>query len=204
VIRALVLALAAIAVAVGCGTIPRVPLTDDFPACSGDYDDMTEAWTRTETLRGEYQEMIKVSATFKSTQWRAAYVGRHATNKGLDAAAASALCAAEKAKYDAGHDVELIVTTWDRKENNLHRKDKATWKVALINDAGQMVEPTKVDKDRRPIHEIRSEFPDHDYFSEAYVAYFPREPAVTGPSAKQIRLRVYGSRGAVELVWQAP
>jgi hypothetical protein len=201
VIRALVLGAA---IAAGCGTVPRVPLTDTFPDCGGDYEDVTAAWTRTEILRGEYQEMLNVSATFKSPQWRAAHAARAARHKGLDATATAALCTAEKTTYDAGHEIELIVTTWDRKENNLHRKQNATWKVALINDAGQIVEPTKIERDRRAVHEIRSEFPEHDTFAEAYVAHFPREPAVTGPSARAIKLRVYGSRGAIELVWQAP
>ena len=75
---------------------------------------------------------------------------------------------------------------------------------SLLDDQGREIEPLEIIKDKRPAITVRAEFPAHGDFSTPYIVRFPRTAALLGPSAKQIRLRMSGERGGVELRWQSP
>ena len=194
--------LVVIAMIGGCGAAPQPVCLDCGWPDGGkrdDYGAVTRAWTRHDDLNGDYQEVIAVDATFKSPAWRAAYVAREARNRGLDATAVDKLRDANKTTAEQAHEFELIVTTWDRKENELHRPG-AVWKLTLIDDQGKSYEPTKITRDKRPKSILRAEFPQVGDFAEAYVASFP---VVIAPGTKSLRLRVASARGDVELRWDA-
>jgi len=97
-----------------------------------------------------------------------------------------------------------MVTTWDRRENDLDRGKKSIWHVALIDDNGQEIQPLEIVKDRRPAFVVRAEFPLLGEFATPYIARFPRTAAVFGPNAKQVRLRLSSARGGLEVAWHAP
>ncbi len=200
--RALALALT---LSVACGsTAPRVPLTPDWPAeaaAADDYNDVTETWTRTSSLRGAYQEVLELSAVFKSPEWRAAYASRDAEHRMLEGEARRQRIAQAEAEMAGPWEVALLVTTWDRRENDLDRGKRSVWRIVLVDDAGNEIEPIEIVKDRRPAFTLRADFPAFGDFATAYVARFPRTATVLGPGVKQVRLRMSGSRGGVELVW---
>jgi hypothetical protein len=191
-----------------CGaSVVRKPLTDDFPAAPldpDDYLDVTEDWTRTSTLRGQYQEVLEVAATLKSPEWRAAHAARDAEHRGLVGAARDQRIAQAKADAAGPFEFQLMVTTWDRRENDLDRGQKSTWRVRLLDANGNEIEPLEIIKDRRPAFVVRTEFPAFGDFAQAYILRFPREANVLGPNVKQVRLRVSGERGGLEVSWDAP
>ena len=197
------IAAVALAIALGCGgTPPRVPLTAQWPAQPGDFDDLTEAWTRHDSLSGGYQQIIELYATFKSPEWQLAYLTRTARQRGLDQASTDKLIADAKAMGDKQYEFELVVSMWDRMQNHLHRKD-AVWQVTLIDDKGTSIVPLKIQRDKRPRTILRAEYPEVDDFAEAYIATFPRPPELLGPDVKQLRLRVSSPKGYVEVAWDA-
>jgi hypothetical protein len=197
-------AVALAALVAGCaGAPPPVTLAGDWPAQCGNFDDVTDAWTRHGTFRRDYQEVLSVEATFKSPEWRCAHAMRVAKARGLDAAATAKLIEDEKATAAKAHDVELIVTTWDRKENELARPN-AVWTATLIDGQGRSIAPAKITRDKRPKHVLRAEFPTVGDFAEAYVASFPADPPVLAPGVKSVRLRLSSERGNVEVAWTAP
>lgn len=183
------------------GAPPPVCLDCGWPEGSAraEFGDVTRAWTRHDDFNHDYQEVIAVDATFKSPAWREAFVEREARTRGLDAAAVGKLRDENRATAEAAHEFEVIVTTWDRKENELHRPG-AVWKLTLIDDQGKSYEPTKIVRDKRPKTILRAEFPRVGDFAEAYVASFP---VVIAPGAKTLRLRVASARGDVELRWDS-
>jgi hypothetical protein len=185
-------------------TYPQVRLTEDWPPTVGDYDDVVRAWTRKAQLRGEYQEVCELVATLKSPEWRAAYAVHDADNRGLIGAARDQRLAQSRADIAGPFELEVMVTTWDRRENDIDRGKKSVWRVVLIDDQGQEVEPIEIVKDRRPTFVVRAEFPALGEFALPYIARFPRSAAVFGPSAKQVRLRMSSSRGGLEVDWTAP
>lgn len=189
-----------------CGpTAPPVHLTEDWPAKDTplDYDGTTRAWTRTGVIRGQYQEVLDLAVTFKSPEWRAAHAARDADHRGLTGEQRDQVFAQAQAEMAGPYEIELMVTTWDRRENDLDRGKKSVWHVVLVDEQGHEIEPIEVIKDRRPTFTLRSEFPALGDFAVAYVARFPRQPPLLGPSVRQLRLRISGERGGVEVAWSA-
>lgn len=192
--------------AAACGSsMTRKPLTNEWPAGEvGDYLDVTDDWTRKATLRGSYQEVVELAATLKSPEWRAAHAVRDAKHRGLTGEARAQRLAQAQAEADGPYEMELMVTTWDRRENDLDRGKKATWRVMLLDANGMEVAPLEVVKDRRPAFVIRTEFPAFGDFAKPYIVRFPREANMLGPNVKQVRLRLSSERGGVEVLWNAP
>jgi hypothetical protein len=193
--------IAILLVLAGCGTTAHVTFDAEWPAKVDDYQDVTTAWTRTTVLRGQYQEVLDLAATFKSPAWRAAHAERDAHFRGLTGDAQAQRIAQAKADWAGPYEVELMVTTWDRRENDLDKGKRSIWHVALVDDAGHEIEPLEIVKDKRPAFTVRAEFPAFGDFATAYVARFPRTTPLFGPNVHAIRLRMSSERGGVELVW---
>src|SRR4051812_18884086 len=86
------------------------------------YQRITNDWTRAKTLSSNYQQVISLAAVYKSPEWRAAYAQKDADNRGLTGAARDQRLAQAKADGTGPLEFELLVTTWDRRENDLDRK----------------------------------------------------------------------------------
>jgi hypothetical protein len=197
------LALALGVSAAACGNTPKpVPLTLDWPAqASSDYDDITEKWMRSTSMRAAYQEVLELSAVLKSPEWRAAYAKRDAAHRGLSGEALQQRMVQAQAELEGPWELELLVTTWDRRENDLDRGKRSVWRVVLVDDNGTEIEPLEIIKDKRPRFTITADYPSFGDFATAYVARFPRTANILGPGVKQVRLRMSSSRGGVEVVW---
>lgn len=187
-----------------CGSAPpAVRLTDEWPARSDDYGDVTDRWTRKAVLRGEYQEALEVAATFKSPEWRLADAERDADARGLTGEARAERLAQARADAAGPYEFQVMVTTWDRAENDLDRGARSVWRLRMLDETGHEVEPVEVIKDKRPNFVVRSEFPAFGDFAVSYIARFPREKALLGPAVKQMRMRISGERGGLQLTWLA-
>jgi hypothetical protein len=195
--------LAIAAMLAGCADAePPIRFDEAWPAqAPSSYDGTTVVWTRASQLHGQYQEAVDLHATFKSPDWRAAHAERVAAQRGLAGAAKDQVVAQAQADMAGPYEFELMLTTWDRRENDLDRGQKSVWHVALIDDQGHEIAPIEIVKDRRPMYTLRAEFADINDFATAYVARFPRTMPVLGASVQTLRLRMSGERGAVELVW---
>jgi hypothetical protein len=197
--------LVVLGLAAACGsTPPPVKLVEEWPANPPSYADATDAWTRRSSLRGQYQEVLELAATFKSAEWRAARAIRDADYRNLTGEQRQAFI--EQARADAAgpYEVELMVTTWDRRENDLDRGKRSVWGVVLIDEHGTQVEPLEIVKDKRPAFTVRADFPALGDFATAYIARFPRTTPLLGPNVHKLRLRFFGVRGSVEVEWDAP
>ena len=128
-------ALAAL-VLVACGaTPPAVRLTEEWPAhASTDYETITYNWTRTAVMRGQYQEVLDLAVTFKSPEWRAAHALRDADHRGLTGEVRDQRLAQAQAEMAGPYEVELMVTTWDRRENDLDHGKRSVWRVVLVDE----------------------------------------------------------------------
>ncbi len=160
------------------------------------YQRVTTSWTRTTHLQTQYQQALEVAAIYKSAEWRAAYAEKDAEARGLTGPARDQVLAQARADAAGPIEIELLVTTWDRRENDLDRGDKSSWRVRLLDASGTEVAPLEIRKDKRPYNVIRAEFPAMNDFAVAYVARFPR-PA----DPRDLRLRLSSERGGVEVAW---
>jgi hypothetical protein len=196
--------LASLVCAACATTYPAVRLTEDWPATIRDYEDVVTDWTRKAELRAAYQEVCELVATFKSAEWRAAHAAHDADIRGLTGEARERRLAQSRAEVAGPYEIQVMVTTWDRRENDLDRGKKSVWRVALIDESGQEIEPLEIVKDRRPAFVVRAEFPALGEFATPYIARFPRTTPLLGPNAKQLRLRMSSTRGGLEVNWKAP
>ena len=195
----------ALALAVGgaaCAAAPPpLKLSDAWPSQTADFEDVNKAWTRKAIMRGEYQQALEVYAIFRSPEWRAARAAHIAQLRNVQGSSRDAMLAAERTAAEGDFEVTLVVTTYERSENDLHRGDRSVWRVALVDDAGVETAPTKIVRDRRPAEILRAELPMLGDFATVYVATFPRAAAVLHDGAKRVALRMWSTRGSVELVW---
>jgi hypothetical protein len=183
---------------------PRVPLSNEWPTNVASYRATTEKWTRSASMSASYQQVLSVDATILSPEWRAARAERDVKLRGLGPAARDELFAKAREQAAGPWEIELLVTTWDRRENDLHRSKRATWRVALLDAEGNEIEPIEIVRDRRPTYVVQAEFPHLGDFAQPYIVRFPKEKAVLGPAIQVVRLRMTSVRGAVEMTWRAP
>lgn len=187
----------------GCARTPgSISLSRDWPVEPDSYKRAYRDWTRHGRLRSDYQQVLDVYATFKSPAFRSAYAARKARNANLSADEANALQGAEQAASAGAYEIQLLVTTWDYRENDLHKGPSSLWRVALNDDQGNEVVAESIVRDRRPTRMLRSEYPDMGDFAIAYVARFPRTVELLRDDATRFTLRLSSARGAVMLTWR--
>lgn len=162
------------------------------------YQRVTDQWTRQTKLDSGYQQVLQLAAIYKSEEWRVAHAAKDAEARGLSGAARDQRIAQARADAAGPLEFELLVTTWDRRENDLERGKKSVWRVRLLDPAGGEIEPIEIVKDKRPMRTIRAEFSSMGDFATAYIARFKRLEA-----PQQLRLRMSSERGGVEVAWPA-
>lgn len=195
-------ALAALLLLTACPKPAAAPVLDGtWPSKGGDYDAVTASWTRDGEISRDYQLVAKVHATMLSPPWREAWVERRVDRGKLGAEQRAALEDEQHAKDDASWEVEVVISTWDRDENDLDRGAKSIWRLVLVDGDGHEVTPTEIVRDRRPDEIIRSEFPAFDDFTRAYVARFPKTSRVLAPGVTKIELKLSSTRGGIEMAW---
>jgi hypothetical protein len=197
--------LPALVLLAACGA-PAHPIafSDAWPTRVARFDDVTDAWTRTVRMRNGYEESLTLQATFKSPEWRAARIARDVGYAHMSDAAATDLVGKEQAALADHYEVELIVTTWERRENDLDRGERSVWHVSLVDDDGTEVAPIEIVRDKRPREVLMADFPEFGDFAVAYVAKFPKKTDLFRAGAKKVALHMWSARGGVELAWDAP
>jgi len=190
---------------------PQVQLSDQWPSAAGDYHEVSRKWTRHARERSGpdgrgrvFEQTLDVIATFKSPEWRAAYVQYRAEHNKLPASEVAAMTAREKADSQAGYEVMLLVATYDRRLNELQKGKRSVWRVALVDSAGAEIVASEIKRDRRPRSEIAADFPELGDFHQPYVARFPRTVDLMRPDADRFSLKVTSSQVGVEMVWAEP
>ena len=123
------------------------------------------------------------------------------TLRGLVGEAREQRIAQAQAEVAGPYELEIMVTTWDRRENDLDRGKKSVWRVVLIDEDGQEIEPLEIVRTSGPPFVVRAEFPALGDFATPYIARFPRTRPILGPVAKHVRLRMSSKRGGLELDW---
>ena len=207
--RGAALALALAVTLGGCGAAQRrdVDLAGTWPtepATGEDFAGIDRQWTRRAVLRAGFQQVLDVHATFRSPAWRAAWAERQIAVRALPPPEADELRAAARTAADGDYEVTLVVIAYDRAENDLDRGERSMWRLSLIDDAGRETSASEIVRDRRPRDVLRTEFRTYGDFAEVYVARFPRSAEVLRPGARQLSLKIAGSRGRVVLTWHAP
>jgi hypothetical protein len=196
------------ALVIGCGS--RQPQPVDFSEVSQsyralDYEPVYERWTRHGKLVRDIGTVMELWATYKSWDFRQAYVEAYADVYNLAEPDRRNLRQAQLEASRQVYEFHVIAQSTEYKWTDLHEQD-SVWKVRLVDGAGRELVPAAVTLEKLPdLYEMRF-FPARTDFSRSFTMKFPRQGPesdrrFTGPASGRLILRVSGPLGPVEVTW---
>jgi len=172
-----------------------------------DYAQVLERWTRTENLIAvsELDNLLTVTATYESWDFRWAYVVKYANDYRLTVEQRRALLEKTLAETQDSHQFYVALYGTKICWTDLTRPATA-WIVRLIDDEGNETAPTSIELVSRPGPlEIRY-FPYTTVWRHVFRIKFPTTTAdgrtTVSTSAKWFGLRFAGAEGNEELRWE--
>ena len=171
---------------------------------ASEYHDVYERWTRHEKIMVEVDAALEVWTTYKSQEFREAFVAHYADTYAMNDDATESL---RRAQHEAGTAAyEFVVTgqSSNYKWNDLEKKS-SPWRVLLLDGAGHELVPEQITVERYPDLFEREFYPAKTPFSKTYLIRFTRAPGHDdgwkGERTGEIRLRFAGPRGRGDLRW---
>ena len=200
------LAIAAFAL-VGCAASARVSLAEgprEYVAT--DYDNVLARWTRNEQLiaLAELDDVLTVTSTFESWDFRWAYVVRYAQDYRLSVEQRRALLESTLAETRTHHQFLVALYGSNRRWADL-TKPNTGWVVRLFDDRGNETAPDTIVAIRKPGAIERTYFPYTSPWRQVFRITFPvatpRGPTIA-QNATLLGLRFAGAQGSQELRWE--
>jgi len=191
----------------GCASHTLSLRAGTYEVTPEDYEDVYRAWTREADAYAwdQLRDVLHITATLESPEFRWAYVVRYAHDYGLDTDARSEMIAASLADADANHRFFVTLAGDVYREGDLTKRDSA-WRLLLGDGEGRPTPPSHLERVRRPSAAERVYFPSVSPFRYAYRVVFPIRRAdgspTIPPTAEAVTLRATGARGTVDLVWE--
>ena len=207
--RALGSALACAAVLVGCAQSASKPVnfsdaTRNYR--SSDYSSVYESWTRHAKLWREVGTVIEAWATYKSWDFRQAYVSYYASVYDLSDSDRATLLRSQPDASRASHEFHVAVQMTTDKWNDLERKN-SPWRVTLLDASGGELGPTSIQTVKLPELYESQFYPSRTEFTRTYEISFARTGSggqpFSGPASGRLILRFASPVGRIELVWDA-
>jgi hypothetical protein len=189
----------------GCST-PSVVLGEGpREYVASDYDRVLALWTRTQNLvtLSALDDILTVTSTFESWDFRWAYSVRYARDYQLSPAESKTMLDAELAETRVEHRFFVALYGSNRKFSDLNTPQSA-WSVRLIDDRGHETEPSNVAAIAKPGPLERTYFPYVSAWRKVFRIKFPIStpsgPSIS-PEATIAGLRFIGPLGSEELRW---
>jgi hypothetical protein len=198
---------AAVAAVAACA-VPTVQLEEgprEYVAT--DYARVLDKWTREMELLNvdELDNVLTVTATYESWDFRWAYVTRYAEDYRLTVDQRRALLERSLAETRKHHQFYVALYAQRPKWSDL-TVDKPAWIVRLIDDLGSETAPIAIEAIKRPGAIEHTYFPYTTPWRSAYRIRFPTARADGQPTVSTVAewfgLRFTGAQGNDKLVWQ--
>jgi hypothetical protein len=191
--------------ATGCSA-PQVTLAEEpREYVATDYEVVLARWTRTEHLiaLSELDDLLTVTATFESWDFRWAYVVRYAQDYRLTVEQRRVLL--ENTLNDARTHHQFFIALYgnNRRWSDL-TKPSSAWIVRLIDDRGNETAPEEIVAIPKPGPIERTYFPYASVWRSVFRIKFPATTPLgptIGRDAKRVGLRFAGAQGSEELHW---
>jgi hypothetical protein len=174
---------------------------------STDYESVLRRWTRDAQLTkvSELDNVLTVTATYESWDFRWAYVVRYAEDYRLTIEQRHALLERSLAETRDSHQFYVALYAQKHKWNDLVAKEPA-WIVRLIDDEGSETAPTEIEPVKRPGAIELTYYPYTSPWRSAFRLKFPKvrpdgRPTISA-QARWFGLRFAGAQGNDELVWE--
>lgn len=203
------LALALGAATTGCAS--SRPQTVDFSGATkqyraDDYANVHDAWTRHGKLVGDVGTVMEVWATFKSWDFRQAYVAKYAKAYDLHEGDREVLAKSQLDMARTVYEIHLVAQSTVDRWNDLDRRS-SPWRITLLDGTGAELAPSSVKIEKVPeIYEMEF-FPNRTPFSRTYTLRFVRPDgggdSFLGAESGRLILRIASPMGRVEVAWVA-
>ncbi len=198
-------ALVAASSTTACGTTKVSLASGPREYVASDYGNVLDRWTRTEQLilLSELDDLLTVTATFESWDFRWAYVVRYAQDYRLTVQQRRDLLERTLAESESSYQfyVALYGTKWRWDDLT---KPNSSWIVRLIDDVGNETAPSKLELVKPGPLEFRY-FPYTSPYRHCFRIEFPRTTSegkpTMAPTARWFGLRFAGAQGNEELRW---
>jgi len=201
---------AAMSAAIGLGgcSQPSVRLAEGpREYVAQDYERVLQRWTRSTELLStrELDNVLSVTATYESWDFRWAYAVRYAEDYRLTIAQRRSLLERSLAECRREHEFFVALFAQKHKWGDL-TLDNPAWIVRLIDETGSEVAPHDITEIRRPGAIEQTYFPYSSPWRRTFRVSFPiafgdGRPTIS-PKAKWFGLRFAGAQGNDQLVWR--
>ena len=185
---------------------PQVTLAEEpREYVATDYEVVLARWTRNEHLiaLSELDDLLTVTATFESWDFRWAYVVRYAQDYRLSVEQRRVLLESTLNEARSHHQFFVALYGTNRRWIDL-TKPTSAWIVRLIDDRGNETAPEEIVAIPKPGPIERTYFPYasvwRSVFRIKFPATTPNGPAIAH-DAKRVGLRFAGAQGSEELHW---
>lgn len=194
------------AVLIGCAPSRAVSLEPpDREWRAEDYDRALRQWTRTlrfNSLR-EMDNILTVTATYRSRTFRSAYVARYATDYQLAPLEEQQLRKEQSEQADEWHEF-YVALYGQRPEYGELTEESSAWKLELVDELGHRTSAELTEIRRPGAHEL-SYFPYTTPHRQVYRVLFPAmqggQPTLAS-RATWFGLRFFGPQGQTTLRWE--
>jgi len=190
--------------------VSRAPVVVEFGAPSrkvhsSDYEQVYQRWTRHQTVLHDTDTALEAWATYRSTEFREAFVARYAEAYQLDGGETERLLQAQHDAAAVSYDFVVTTQSNNYKWNDIEKKN-SPWRVQLIDGAGHVVTPDELREERFPDLFQQAFYPSKTPFSKTYSIRFnhsvERDEAFLGERSGSLTLRLAGPFGHLDLVWR--
>jgi hypothetical protein len=195
------------AAAVGCRSqeYARVDFSDtprDYLA--KDYPGVYTRWTRHEYALHDADKALEVWATFKSWDFREAFIELYSSIYSLADADRTKLRDAQRLAFEEAYEFHVTAQSSIFRWNDLE-KTSSPWQVRLIDALGHELEPERIKVEKLPDAYEREFFPAQTPFSKTYSIRFvaPKGSDFAGLKSGTIVLRFASPIGRLEVSWRA-
>ena len=171
-----------------------------------DYSKVLNAETRSAKIYSGLDAVLFITATYKTMDFREAYVDTYAKGYEVDPSYLAALLERERDENDRYNEIFFAAYTSESRLNDFDKRD-SVWRLYLDDSEGNRLTPVSVTKLDPADPVLRKFFPYFDQWSSGYIVRFPKysvsgtEP-IPGPQTKFLKLVVTGVMGRGELEWR--
>jgi hypothetical protein len=203
-------AISILGMAVGGGCLPKAPVIVDFAPVArvyhgADYPDVYERWTRHDKVLHDVDTALEVWATYKSDEFREAFVAHYAEAYALEDGERERLRQTQREASAASYDFMVTAQSSSYPWNDIEKKN-SPWRVSLLDGAGHALVPDELTFERLPDLFEREFYPAKTPFTKTYTIRFNRpsehDDGFVGERSGSLTLRLAGPFGHVDLVWR--
>ena len=188
-----------------CSSIGRFVESSKNPYRTKSYKEICDQWTREARIHQGLEVELIVSATFKSETFRRAYAQEYGKVFRLTSEETEQFIEDQLQLARQSH--EFVVASFvPEKKWDEFDKPQSMWKLYLVNDRNERVEPLTVEKCKAQDATVSYFFPDVTPWKSVYIVRFPckvpeTDQPLVGENTKSITLVITSVLGTAETHW---